>query len=500
MYAIPSLGYPFGGDQGTFFYIGREWLDGLLPFKDAFDQKPPGIHMIYALSVFLFGARQTSIRILEIIAVLVLGRLITYAVTRDRPKCNGEAGIITLLLSAWYFTCLNYWDTAQVEIWEALALVCSYIAAKKIKNLRLAGFVSGALTGIAVLFKFPAAVVALVPATVAGWRCWQKFESDRGKRLLTTVFVIGLYLTGVLFVLGIVILYFWAYGGLEALIDSLISFNYDYVTHISTDFNLAKWWCYSFWLKHSRLLFPFLLLLWFSGIRSALKRKSGAVVNGALTGLALAVLSVASVFVQQKFYAYHWGVAIPFFVLSAGYGIADLIQRHRKLIFTGTLAVVLLSFVMAPAWKLNQQGTYMSYTCLFWKYVSGNCTRDDFLSPFHNPFGLCYAEQEKIGEVIKMRAKPGETLMVKSYDTPVYAVSGLRCPSRFFWDLPHLWDPALNWKKKHFSEHEIQCRKNPARFAVVPLKNERDFRELLENGYRITDYFGNSVLLEHSLP
>src|SRR5262249_4690802 len=45
---LPSLVQPMGPDQALYSYIGERILHGDLAYRDAFDQKPPGIHYLYA--------------------------------------------------------------------------------------------------------------------------------------------------------------------------------------------------------------------------------------------------------------------------------------------------------------------------------------------------------------------------------------------------------------------------------------------------------------------
>src|SRR3954468_14318126 len=45
---LPSLVQPMGPDQGLYAYVGDRILHGELAYRDAWDQKPPGIHYVYA--------------------------------------------------------------------------------------------------------------------------------------------------------------------------------------------------------------------------------------------------------------------------------------------------------------------------------------------------------------------------------------------------------------------------------------------------------------------
>lgn len=47
---LPSLAQPGGADQEAYAYVGQRLLAGEQPYRDAWDQKPPGIHFLYARS------------------------------------------------------------------------------------------------------------------------------------------------------------------------------------------------------------------------------------------------------------------------------------------------------------------------------------------------------------------------------------------------------------------------------------------------------------------
>jgi hypothetical protein len=51
---LPSVVQPAGGDQGIYAYVGQSILKGEVPYRDAWDQKPPGIHFTYAAMLALW--------------------------------------------------------------------------------------------------------------------------------------------------------------------------------------------------------------------------------------------------------------------------------------------------------------------------------------------------------------------------------------------------------------------------------------------------------------
>src|SRR3954470_12528282 len=62
---LQILTYGYGRDQGIYAMVGRALLAGKMPYRDAWDFKPPGIFVIYAFTRAVFGSGQWGIRVLE---------------------------------------------------------------------------------------------------------------------------------------------------------------------------------------------------------------------------------------------------------------------------------------------------------------------------------------------------------------------------------------------------------------------------------------------------
>jgi len=157
----PTLSWPFGRDQAIFHYIGRQWGAGQLPYRDAFDVKPPGIFALYRLTSFFAGDAMWAVRAADGLAWLAIGALLPWAWPgrADRPPSGPLMASGALLAVAAYFAVFDFWDTAQTETWQVLGCVAGAAAARWLPGL-WAALTAGALLGTAMLFKPTAVILA----------------------------------------------------------------------------------------------------------------------------------------------------------------------------------------------------------------------------------------------------------------------------------------------------------------------------------------------------
>lgn len=485
LYAIPTLAYPFGRDQAIFYYIGREWLNGTLPYRDAFDLKPPAIFALHSLSIVLFGASQVSIRIMDVLCLLGLAKLTTIAVRRDQPRVPGEMGLVAVLLSVIYFSNFDFWDSAQCELWEALCIMASYVALERIRSVRKAALLAGVLASVAVLFKLTAGLMGVVLAALALSRGWGEGGSGAPvtRRVRDALLSLGLFAAGSVLPVALVLGYYAAHGALWSLQDLL-----GYVLHYagnefhadSVGERLAEYWFArsGFWLAA-------VLGLWLVGATAAWLRKDWRVLRGALFVLVLAAAAFESVVVQKKFFTYHWGVVVPFLVLAGAYGLAELaaVKRHVALIAGASVAAGMI--LSAPPWFSNRAFSYRTYiTKPYWRYVTGKLPHSDFVRIFKGVSNYNYAAQEDIAAMILERAKPGDLLHVRGFELAMYALTGMRTPCRFVSELP-IDDPTLFFHHEEWLGQQNQALwSTRPRFIVTFVDRPRDIALIQSKGYR----------------
>lgn len=93
---VSFTGFPMTNDEGTWSFIGRLWTDhGLLPYRDAVEQKTPFIYYVFTLSHLVFGEQIWFPRLLAVISILIS----TYLIYRIGKKIHSpEAGIVAATL------------------------------------------------------------------------------------------------------------------------------------------------------------------------------------------------------------------------------------------------------------------------------------------------------------------------------------------------------------------------------------------------------------------
>src|SRR3954467_13755388 len=94
---LPSLVQPMGPDQGLYAYVGERILHGELAYRDAWDQKPPAIHYIYAALRAVYP-HDAAVPGADLVAAALVAALIWGIGSRlGGPAAGGAAAVIFLL-------------------------------------------------------------------------------------------------------------------------------------------------------------------------------------------------------------------------------------------------------------------------------------------------------------------------------------------------------------------------------------------------------------------
>lgn len=473
VYALPTLLYPYGRDQALYAYVAWGWTEGHLPYVDSFDQKPPGIYLIYGLTYLLFGVQTWAIRVLELGALLWIGR--TLARIAIGPEGFG-GGIAALLVVGFHVTCFDFWHTGQLEVWEVLFICLAMQQALKQQPLY-----AGLFGGLAFIFKFPSLPMIVVVALAALAQ----------RRQLSTLL---LFLAGSL--LPAVVLVPWILAGeWDRLYEVLITYNLSYMDKESVVLGTDRLWLR--WALPYTLLYGMLVA---GGLFLAIKERK---LEPSAWLLVLFGAAIASVFWQGKLYPYHWTVAPPFAAGAALWG-GSMLRRGRPAQWGRGAAlglavlVLILGFLNAPGWFRNGKWTYKRYVPTAIKYTLGSMKRDRFLGAFRSTHGGSFnaAMLERVAGIVNRNKEPGDSLCERGFDPTINILTGTRCPSRFVADFA-LVDHRLRYpmKKAWITEHEKALREQPPNFLVVTSKRPELKSSALEKGYKEVGKAGKYTVL-----
>jgi hypothetical protein len=405
LFALPSLAYPYGADTATFAYVGIGWLQGYWPYLDAFDNKPPGIFVVHALLALLFGDAQMPVRVVDIVLVLACGAMGARLLRVPR------GGFIALLLASVYFGTLDFWHTAQTELWGASLILAGAC------TLPASPIAAGALFAAATLMKTPFALVAL---TVPLWL-------GHGRQVVRCG-------AGALCLLLATAVPFYAAGALPALWEATVVHNLGYAGLRAPAAGALRFWA----------AWPALLLLAPLGLRQP-------------RNLVPVASAVAAVALQGKYFNYHWGLVMPFYALAVAHGCEGL--RLGRII---AIAAVLASLAFPPPGDINDDLTYRAHIL---RLVTGG----DDERVYHRAPGrgqrYDYAAHRKIALWLQQRGG-GTLCILRSHEPMPYVLANMRCPSRFFTDF-HLAAARSERSAAWRAEHMRTLHRDPPTYILT---------------------------------
>ena len=203
------------GDEFFFSIVAGEWLHGGLPYVTAFDIKPPGIFLIYAIAQGIFGASYATFKGLEIIAVAAGASLLFMMLRRFG---TGRLAIWNAALYPVYT--LAFDGTAAVNMLLQLPFVVAAFAAvlaattdDATARQRLTGaFLAGLAIGSAGMIKQTAVFEATAAFVMLG-----VYGAPGARLRMLALFVVGAALPALAFSA-----YFLAVGHFREMVDAVV--------------------------------------------------------------------------------------------------------------------------------------------------------------------------------------------------------------------------------------------------------------------------------------
>ncbi len=428
---LPIVALPFGRDQAIFAVVGKIIVEGGVPYRDALDLKPPGIHLVYALGYLLSGREFWGPRLLDLLSILTA---VTALFLLLRPCGRLASTLGAVHLGVAYVGCFGYWHLTQPESFMIPLVLWSLVLFRDSRggSSRLLG--AGACLGTAVLLKYTA--ILFLPLLLL---------IGEGRRPLRSWLPL---LGGIVAPLVVVTAYLLAGGGFREFWLVQTEFNPGYALLFSVGFDRAAELSLM-GVKFFATSKPFLSVPPAIGVVSLLALGSPRGRALPLVGLLAAFAGIAA---QAKYFDYHWLPMLPFLAWVTGAGWGSMLRRFSArpaLLYSlsGALLLVATYTLVLSSSPLRTE----RWPALRW--LAGVDSRETFYSnDVFGRFGVgdysLSATLTAAEETARLCPSDG-SVFVWGFEPLVYLRAERRPASRFIYIAPLLapWCPP-EWRRE----------------------------------------------------
>jgi 4-amino-4-deoxy-L-arabinose transferase-like glycosyltransferase len=402
---LPFLHVPLERDEGAYGYMAQRILAGEVPYRDAFDHKPPLVYFTYAVLVKFFGNSIEAIRfpalfysLVTTISLFYLGFLLWGA----------GAGLLAALFYAVFSGgVLIQGYTSNTETFMVLPLILALYFFVKGEEEREEGIWflwAGLFSGAAFMFKQVAAfnflILLLFLFRKGKWRA--EFDFNNALRL-----ILGASLIPLAFVI-----YFIFQGALADFIRDVFLVNIKYLRSLQVEL-------------YDRIIFGGVVTLFRAGSENAILWLFGALgilwiifkdrsrEHFLLVFWALA--SFVGVMASGLFFGHYYIQLIPVLCLLSAYALAE-IRGGGGVFLKGLL--VLASLILILKIIPYQYPFYFKYT-------------PEEISQ-HQHGKRSYIIGQRLAQEFKKTLKPQETILVWPANPQLYFYLDKKAPTRYY--------------------------------------------------------------------
>ena len=419
---LPSLVQPMGPDQALYACVGERILHGDLAYRDAWDQKPPGIHYIYA-GLRALSRRDAVVPAADLAAAVLCAALVWLLGTRlGGPVAGGLSAAIFMLFSDPSFARYGGMRVrAQSETFIAVfvtAAIALVTTPGQAGAEAAAALAAGVLIGAAFVLKYNAGLYLLVVLLAVA--------VHRSLRVRDIVLVGA----GALAVPVITLVPFWRGGALDDLYQSTIRYNLLYSGQTYAGPWDALRYLVSFPVQHARVD-----ALWFLGgigcvvlLIAGTARREALIPVAWVTAACLVIAINGSRNLPQYFVQAAPALALAAAVAAVA-GLAPLPKIVRWIVALA-LAVAVWRVGDDPFPKLAHNVWHDT------RYVFGWIDRRTHLARYGGlREGDKYSVLDNVdlGAYLGAHTRPEETVFVFGYSPGAYVYANRRSASRFFW-------------------------------------------------------------------
>jgi hypothetical protein len=434
--------YPLGVDQGVFTYIGNVILNRGLPYRDAWDIKPPAVFYEYSLARLLFRDPVIACRLLDIASTALTCWLLVLLCHRLGKK--GAGLLVSFLYLCCYWFEFNFWHTAQAEGLASPATVAAVLLVMPATNKKRLPLVAGICISFVILLKSTLILLAAVPIYLLvkeriGTRGFVAFLL--GMSLLPAAFLVSYSALGsIAEVRGLFqaqAAYAASSGGFDGerfrkIVFGL--FEFYPLTYILTTLSIVLLLSFAH-LRRSYLLWIWIIVFWIQLIW------------------------------QNKYLEYHFVPMLLPVSLICGLGLHHIWRLLQSKLSNSTsrLANILVSPVFAFLVIRN-----IAYFVLPLKVLTGSMPIEQYNRFFVYNF-YSYPDSLAAAKDVQRLSLPNDPVLVYGFDPTIYILSNRFAPTRHFSNAPIRlkgWFPD-SMRKQFFEELKADVTSHPPKVLVT---------------------------------
>ena len=309
LFRINFINLPYERDEGEYAYTAYFTRQGVVPYRDIFDQKPPLIFLIFYFSEILNPGGTWGPRVLSLISAYAVAVLLFLT---GKELFDTRTGLVSMWLFIAMLTIPEMTPfAANTEIFMLpFVMGCFFIfVCYKNSNKKLPWYLFGAFSSIAVMFK-PICIPLLLYIFIT-WIYNYATNNHNFKSLLINILLTAF---GIVTVISPIFLYLVKNNALKSFFDTVIIYNLSYFQEFHN--NGLKRFVYI--IPIIIATFPLIFLSTFILILS--KRHNSWYFAGILFFLFLPIYNSPSL--------HYYLIIIPFIALFASAGFNYLLIRY----------------------------------------------------------------------------------------------------------------------------------------------------------------------------
>ena len=440
----------FGRDQGIYAMVAETVLSGGMPYRDAWDFKPPGVFVIYTLAQGIFGANEWGIRVVEVLSFASLIPIL--GVLARRFFGDARIGWVAAALAIWVQAQLEFWHTAQPESFGGVLALAGLMLSTHPAKLDEPGaswkpwvrwVAAGLVFGAAGLMKPHLLGVPVVAAAHAAWRL--RVLGEPWKRQLLSFLAIG---GGSVGTVALCLLWFAARGALGDLHHTLFVFAPGYAA-TTWNSSFLIYYTYSA-LKGS--LFGMSAIMGFGVLLTVgLGPRADREREGLWLIAAAAFPQVLGIAIQSKFFSYHYGATLPFVALLAAPGLWKLWKLAQRYSGFGP-AVFAVGVVVAADARTATRDLPETFLDRSWSRTKASlfadaAERSRINGRLYTVADVNYAANLRVAAWLEQHTDPSDTVYIWGFEPHIYFAAHRRSASKFIYNVPQRVEWENQWAR-----------------------------------------------------